>query len=267
MKTQFKKVFIILMFLLLITLSGLFYSKSFAMPPTEADDSIPLYLPILMNIPDQIWGYVTDNGSPAANTTIVLYINGFNSDPLQDVTDSTGRYSFDDVPTVITQTYYVSYENWGPNNDPSRLAFYDNSIDNYVAGSNLQIDTFDIADVILLDPVDGQTISLPYTFQWQPRPATPTDNYNWWGGCSWGSDGMGLGSNLLGYADSFTLNSVPDEFYYQESECWWGIDITAPNGGYGESYAYPMIYYQSSLTNNNVGMEREMITYLRSKRR
>ena len=46
-----------------------------------------------------------------------------------------------------------------------------------ISGSDLQMEDFDIADIQLVSPPDGATVSLPTTFQWITRPATPTDDY------------------------------------------------------------------------------------------
>jgi hypothetical protein len=104
---------------------------------------------------------------------------------------------------------------------------------------------FDIANVALIAPSNGATVTLPYTFQWAPRPGISSDSYEFFmpGGSSH------YGSTPLGYVGSFTLATlpagfVPGQYYY------WGVYVYQPDGGYGISYEGRQVSF------NNTGLKR-----------
>ena len=91
---------------------------------------------------------------------------------------------------------------------------------------------------------DRPTGSIPRTFEWTLRPATPTDSYEFNMLDPSDSDPW-FYSALLGYADSYTLNSLPSGF---STYTWyvWFVWVYAPDGGVGESLDYHSVYFTNT---------------------
>ncbi len=142
-----------------------------------------------------IHGQVTFNGQPASNITVFLIqcatgqacsIADEAARAGQARTDAGGYYAFTDPPTLPSGQYYeVQYQNNqdGGNNTNNQYLFvwYSRNITSYTAGQNLTVPTFDIADLLPVDPVDGSTRSLPITLQWQKRSVADAlgEQYGW----------------------------------------------------------------------------------------
>jgi len=114
---------------------------------------------------------VTYNGAAAPGISLDLrFYNGTTwSTVATTSTDGDGRYRFTGAASLSPgQTYYVRY---GPNNSDSRYVFawYGPDITTYTAGLAVAGGDFDIANVVLLSPAPGATVSLPVTFNWQRR--------------------------------------------------------------------------------------------------
>ncbi len=127
-----------------------------------------------------IYGRVTYRGTVAAGIPLALrfYDGSAWSTLMTTVTDAEGGYSFTSVPTLSGgQAYYVLY---GPNtSDPSYLyAWFNNPISEYVTGQSYPGGDFDIADVALIAPNTEETVPLPVTFSWTPRPTQALETYD-----------------------------------------------------------------------------------------
>jgi hypothetical protein len=115
----------------------------------------------------------------------------------------------------------------------STCSIYVTDLTSYQAGNTEHIGNFDIANVELGAP-DGELIGLPYAFQWTPRPATATDNYE----LDLSGQGGSAPSTLwdsLGYTDSFVLEALPWGFETGVPYAW-NVWIDDPFGGSGISY-------------------------------
>jgi len=196
-----------------------------------------LFLPVVMKnftpgVEGGIHGRATENGSAAAAVSLDLrYYNGSSwSTKASTTTGADGRYLFAGVPSLGSgQRYYVRY--WNTSGTPGRLSGWATwSISSYIAGTNLHAGDFDIADIALVSPPNGATVSLPRIFSWTPRFATPSDDYEFdlFDGEWWWTD------PTLGYAGEYTLNSLPTGFY-SGTEYWWEVCAYGPYG-YGWSY-------------------------------
>jgi len=180
-----------------------------------------------------IYGRVTERGNPVSGVPLDLRL--FNGSSYSTVASTTtgadGRYLFAGVASLGSgQRYYVQYANWRDTYTPGRLWSWNTwSIRSYTAGSIVDGGDFDIADIALVFPADGATVSLPQMFYWTPRPATPADDYefdlfdgDWW----W--------TDPLGYAGDYTLNSLPSGFE-PGTQYWWQVCVYGEDG-YGWSY-------------------------------
>lgn len=204
-----------------------------------------VYLPLVLKpCSTGICGRVTLNGSPAPYVYLQLrFFNGsYWSTRASTYTDSNGNYAFTGVPSLSTgQRYYVLYSNYGTS---GRLrAWGTRELTSYTAGTAVPIGDFDIADVPLVAPSDGATVSLPYTFQWTPRSATPTDSYSLAVYDPADLDPYAY-TAPLGYVGSVMLTSLPPAFS-PGVQYRWEVLVWSPDGGLGISYAARTITFSN----------------------
>ena len=196
------------------------------------------YLPLISTPPAGIYGRITYQGLPVTNTQVELWRCDYQGTYWQcssqnrqfTSTDQTGRYQFTAAPSLqANQKYLVEFSG----DDSRYLSWWDSfSIYTYTAGQVTAGGDFDVADVTLLSPDDAITATLPFKFEWVPRPATPSDSYqvglvNYDTGDHWYSA-------QLGYASSYTLTTPPPGFT-SGVQYAWGIWATSPDGGSGLS--------------------------------
>jgi hypothetical protein len=183
-----------------------------------------------------IHGWVTDNGMPAGNIKVSL--EKWDGKESQDIastrTDAYGLYTFDDAPALTgEQEYFVLYQN---RTDSSRLwSWATNSISEYEANESVHIGDFDIANLEIILPEDREEISLPYTFQWIPRPNSPMDGYQI--NIFDPDDELKefLSFPVVKYAGEFILKHMPPGFSNGEVY-YWVVRIVGKDGGYGWSF-------------------------------
>jgi hypothetical protein len=204
--------------------------------------SFTIYLPIVSKPRPGISGRVTLNGVPAAGVSLYLrFYDGSSFSTLAITTTAAdGSYVFTNAPSLGPgQRYYVRYLNLS--GTPGRLwTWGTRSLTAYSAGSMVEIGNFDIADIALVSPSGGATVALPYTFQWTPRPATPSDSYEF--DLYDRTDHFYI---VLSYVGSYTLNSLPLNFS-PGVQYAWEIWVYSPDGGYGISYATRLVTFSNT---------------------
>jgi hypothetical protein len=213
-----------------------------AHPPTAG----ALYLPLVFKPEPAIVGQVTLDGAPAYGVSLDLrFFDGSAWSTLaQTSTDGNGNFAFTNVPALAAgQKYYVRYLN---SSDPTRLfTWHTQILTAYSATTAVGIGSFDLATVNLLQPGPGASVNLPFTFQWTPRPATPSDDYQFElfdpnGSADWLSA-------PLGHTGGFALTGLPDGFG-TGAEYGWTVVINSPDGGFGVPYYYnPVTINHASL--------------------
>jgi hypothetical protein len=218
-------------------------------PRTSLTALSKIYLPLVLNnhppVSAGIYGRVTQGGIAVSGVPLSLYLySGSSWSPYATTTtDPDGRYSFASAPSLGSgQQYYVRYSNPGGAYD-GRLWFWRTRyLTSYSAGSGVAIGDFDIADISLVSPNHGAAVSLPYTFQWNRRPATgsdsyefnlldPADNTPWW-----------RTDPVLGYVGSHALSSLPSGFSANTPYGWY-VAVFSPDGGYGASRYYHTVTF------------------------
>jgi hypothetical protein len=112
-------------------------------------------------------------------------------------------------------------------------------LSSYTAGSDVEIGTFDIADISLSAPADGITTTLPVTFTWQLRAATLADSYEvnlygadydpWW----WTEPALGYTSTYS--LPGLPLSAVSETLFAAEQAYNWEVWVYAPDGASGVS--------------------------------
>jgi hypothetical protein len=140
--------------------------------------------------------------------------------------------------------YYVRY---GPNTaQPDYLHnWHGPNISTYTAGDSVPGGDFDIANVSLLSPANGITVTLPVTFTWQMR-GVASDTYRW----VLFEPGTGTVLNVsddLGSVGSYTLTSLPDGVDYDEAYGWYARVYNGPDS-YGIPYYYRAVTFSSGGT-------------------
>jgi uncharacterized repeat protein (TIGR01451 family) len=207
---------------------------------------VNVFLPLIVRPETGISGHVSLNGSSVATNVSLLLFDG-NSWNVIDVanTDYNGNFMFVPPPLQAGQAYCVRWTNWwiteGYGYNGQISVWFTRIATTYNSDQILHIGDFDIADVPLLSPAAGSTVSLPMTFQWTKRPATQNDSYQFElfdpGGPS------DFITPLLGYVNSYTLNQLPDGFVTSKTY-GWTLLVNTSDGGYGLVYYYnPVIFF------------------------
>ncbi len=156
-------------------------NRSDGTPESPAIFTNTIYLPWVPIQPSGIYGYVTENGLPAANVEISLILNYLRPyiemTVMTDTTQENGLYQFLGAPTIKScpdspycqQAYLVQYLN--QSGEPGHLDYWrSNRIYNYDQGSTLNISNFDIGLPHLIAPADGDIVTSPVNFSWARRP-------------------------------------------------------------------------------------------------
>ncbi len=195
-----------------------------------------VYLPLVFKpCSTGICGRVTLNGSPAANVYLQLrFFNGYQWFTWSTTyTDSNGNYAFTNAPSLSPgQRYYVLYSNMAGTTGRLR-AWGTREITSYTAGTAVPIGDFDIADAPLVSPPDSTTVSLPYTFRWTPRPATPSDSYSL---AVYDPTDLEpyVFTEPLGYVGSVNVTYLPPGLN-PGTQYRWEVLVWSPDGGLGIS--------------------------------
>ncbi|MGC9336441.1 MAG: hypothetical protein ACP5JJ_20070 [Anaerolineae bacterium] len=203
-----------------------------------------------------IHGQVTYQGAPVAGINLALRFHDGSSWSTADTaaTQADGTYSFTDAASLSSgQRYYVSYQNgdYGNTSDPNCLAFWGSfDITSYIAGGSVAGGDFDIANIPLVRPDPGATVTLPQVFEWERRSATTSDSYefnlfdpddlNPW---AW--------TEPLGYVNGYTLTSLPSGFS-TGTEYGWNLWVYGPEGGAGASYYYRTVTFSGDTPSEGI---------------
>jgi photosystem II stability/assembly factor-like uncharacterized protein len=212
------------------------------------------YLPVVSKSRTGIYGRVTENGVTAAGIPLELrFYNGSAWSTLASTTTQIGGwFAFNTAPSLgAGQGYYVRYQN---TTGTGRVwTWHTRALTTYAAGSSAHIGDFDIADIGLIAPANNAAVSLPHTFQWLPRAATPSDSYEFDLYAPNTGSPYFYTDPLLGYVGSYTLNALPVGFQIGQAYAW-EIWVYSPDGGYGISFLPRMV----SFTNNGKMVQRSM---------
>lgn len=184
------------------------------------------HLPIVLSQRAVISGHVTQNGASLTGASVsLLWVAPWFKHPgtvVTTVTDENGNYQFVNIRSTMTST--VGQGEQFRAMIRGDLTWYTPLI-TYTAGTDYMFPTVDTTNLTLLDPTEGATITLPYTFSWTVRPNSPTDSYGvnfFW------APGI-LGEVEVGYNGSAV---VPlsilqgNEYPYVD----WFVRVHSPNG-------------------------------------
>ncbi len=207
----------------------------------QNDDWTYIFLPSILKTPVGIYGNVTMNGNPMS-FPVELNLDIYEGAILtKQVTTQSGYsqslFQFFDVPSLGSgQSYRVSC--YGKGSSDRLTVHLSRWLLSYTAGDTVNIGSFDMGN-IELKPTAG-TVTLPYTFEWTKRTATPTDSYRF--ELHGDNPQLYFQSPNLGYADSFTLNELPQGANYGVSYSW-SVAVFDPDGGYGVSFEFPYVTF------------------------
>ena len=222
---------------------------------TTTKDIQLAYLPIVHR-PRPIrglYGVVTEAGSPAAGIPLqVRFFNGAEWSTLASGnTALDGSYSFTDLPGLAPgQGYYVLYQNSGY--ETSRLwTWHTRGIEEFQFGTEVHMGDFDVANIPLYYPVDGDWSEPPVTFEWYVRSASPQDSYEFNLYDPYDGDPYFFTDPPLGYTYQYTLTSLPSGFRYNTLYAW-EIWAYSPDGGFGVSYETWAVYFYTTQRAENM---------------
>ncbi len=186
----------------------------------------------------QIYGTVTEKGEPAANVPVVLYYdNGYRSTRFSTLTDRSGVYRFQGLPSLpIGHTYTVAYPNY--ERQEQRLAFWScQPITSYRRDQELAACSFDITNPEIESPAHQAVVTLPATFAWEGR-SVPEERYQL---RLRAASGESLwASQAQAEPTSISLSDLPAGLAYERIYRW---DLLV----YGEA-GYGLAYYYREVT-------------------
>jgi hypothetical protein len=192
------------------------------------------YLPLVVRS-NAVSGRVTHNTTAVSGVYLALY--SFTNPPQRirvTQTDSQGYYQFNNLPplAVGSQGYAVVYENGKNGNllDERYLAWWEGPRITSLSSGALSGGSFDIADVALVSPQPGATISLPAVFQWTMRTVSG-DNYEF-DILDSAYKYVFITQPPLGNVSSYTLSSLPSGVTAGQAY-WWIVWVYSPDGGHG----------------------------------
>jgi hypothetical protein len=219
-----------------------------------ANPPYKIFLPLISKLFVGISGRVTLNGIAAPGEKMWL-CEKVNNPPIthacmqNTLTNSDGYYFFNASILIPGKVYATSFENSVYPYSSKLIAWFTKDLDAYVADTNIVIETFDVANVILTSPDSGATISLPHEFQWSPRSNSPTDSYKlylYYSPSIYQSPTITFESPLLGYTNNYAMDVLPAGFT-TNTVYHWTVKIISPDGSYG------LAYYQIPLSFSNGG--------------
>jgi 5-hydroxyisourate hydrolase-like protein (transthyretin family) len=222
---------------LTLSISAVLVAGQGAIPGPDAPQADPpLYLPLVGKLPNGVYGRVYDNGVAASGVSVMLllYNGSVWSSIASTTTNLNGEYVFPGINTLSPgQKYVVAYNN--PEHNSSRLWYWETrQLSEYTSGSAVNIGNFDIANLPLSLPLHNTLVSLPQTFSWTPRPASPTDSYVF-DLFDYFDYVPNFSTAPLGYVSSYNLASLPAGFL----NCipyTWGLTILGPDSSWGFPY-------------------------------
>jgi hypothetical protein len=140
-----------------------------------------VFLPLVINNPFNLYGYVQDAGKPVPDQLIKLYEANLAGPPRpqgQTLSDSTGKYRFTGLESpmmdIPREGLFVAY--YDPSAPPDRLVSWSSPL-RPPATMVYQYPTANLTAPTLLQPQAGATIDFPVTFRWAPRPSELHDQY------------------------------------------------------------------------------------------
>lgn len=194
-----------------------------------------LHLPVIAKAPARLYGRITQAGVAVAGVSVNLrhFHRSAWSTLATATTDATGRYDFVSPPTLSSgERYQVTFDNL--TGDENRLAWWGTrQLASFDTNSQSNIGDFDIAAVTLTAPETNALLTLPGSFRWQRRVATPADNY-----AVRVYDTRDLSpmyvSPYVGFGEGHTLSGLPVGFA-AGADYTWDVILLAADGATGVS--------------------------------
>jgi len=193
-----------------------------------------------------IYGRLTYQGQAAPNIALSLLQFDEWTTIASTVTDSSGAYSFTNVPILPAgKTYTVHF--WNGSHDERYLLRWDGrDITSYTMGDTVFGGNFDIANIPLVSPAEGATVSIPVTFDWDARGISGDEHI--WLMKDPDAPYVLASSGFLGTSTEYTLESPPPGLDYGIDYIWY-IEVLNGDNGFGLSL-YRFIYFTALETPN-----------------
>lgn len=169
--------------------------------------------------------------------------------------DVPGAYAFEGAPSLEPGTYYqVTWINESADSGSPYIGYdewlgswYSPPIRDYTAGDDVDMGTYELADLELTMPTHGTGFGgFPIEFGWNRR-SNETGRYHWslCECCQNLNQRLGAyRTNSLGQRTRYTLNAAPPGFQIgiEYKYCWF-LRIETDEHGYGESYHVRMLWF------------------------
>jgi len=225
--------------------------------PTVRDIQLA-YLPIVHKPRPMrgLYGTVSELGNPVAGIPLqVRFFNGAEwSTVASGYTALDGSYSFTGLPGLAAgQYYYVLYQN-SDNNSYRLWTWHTKGIESFQVGTEAHMGDFDVANIPLYGPFNGDWSELPETFEWRVRSASPEDSYEFNLYDPYDGDPYFYTDPPLGYIYQYTLTSLPAGFRYDTLYAW-EIWTYSPDGGFGVSFESWAVYFYSYSRAENMRLQ------------
>jgi len=202
----------------------------------------------------EIFGKITYNNLKAPGIELILrmYDDASEITVAATQTDSQGRYSFQNVPSLPAgKSYYVRF---GPNGEDDKYVFawFGPDITSYRQGERKPGGDFDIADIKLVSPLPNVTLPLPVTFTWRKRlyardtyclVLTELDFSQTWR------------TQDLGYVSSVTISHLPTGMRFGKAYGWYPCAMNGADS-YGIPYYFRKITFAQTLPQEESGVEQ-----------
>ena len=198
------------------------------------------YLPLLSrNAGGRLFGQVTENGSKAPGVPLTLCRLNSPADTRCTSVGSTttiadGSYAFYNPPALETGQKYLAFFQNTTNTKGCLRYWQTRSLVTYTVGSQVQLGNFDIADIKLISPTLPVTVTLPVTFTWQVRSASPSDSYEFDLYEPQNGSPLFYTKPPLGHVGSYRLNNLPSGFF-ANTRYAWEVWAYAPDNAFGIS--------------------------------
>ena len=217
-------------------------------PPTATPTATPTNTPTPTPTPtipptptpsDVIHGQVTYVGAGIGGINLTLWRGSAGGSSLVQTTttQANGGYQFTGVPPLLPGEWYrMQYRN-GQDGNPSNA----NHLRNYqgpkitsLSGSgSTPGGDMELVDIDLEEPPNNAKVNLSANFNWNSRPSSPTDSYQFvLSGIA--NPNFQWTSGALGYVNSYGLSALP-KGVWSGIPYNWGIKVTAQDGGSGVS--------------------------------
>lgn len=213
--------------------------------PTDIPTATATPTPTEVRPTGRIHGHMTVDGQPmAAGFGVPPYpqielhkrVSGEWERVVSTVTTEGGAFEFLNPPALgpgeVYRVVWLNDVDTGFGSDIWVHRWWSRNVAVFGSGEDIDIGTFELADLRYLSPCHDCHQTLPITYKWSAR-ANKSDVYRWrlYKGCGSLEDRYNFyETQSLGRATEYTLNSPPPTYTYDTTYCWYIFISDGENG-------------------------------------